>query len=120
MADINIADEIARALSEFRNDIVEGIDEAKLKVAKETVKDLKLTSPKKTGDYRKGWTTKKVGTAQVIHNKTEYRLTHLLEKGHAKRGGGRVQAYPHIAPAEDRAIRDYLEEVERVIRGDTN
>jgi hypothetical protein len=117
MANINIANEIARALSEYRDDIVEGIDEAKLKVAKETVKDLKTTSPKLTGDYRKGWTTKKVGTAQVIHNKTEYRLTHLLEKGHAKRGGGRVPAIPHIEPAEDRAVRDYIDEVERVIRG---
>lgn len=117
MANIDLANEIAQALSDYTSEVEEGIEKAKVEVAKETVGRLKQTSPKKTGQYRKGWRTKKVGTAQVIHNKTHYRLTHLLEKGHAKRGGGRVAAIPHIAPAEDKAIRDYIEEVERMIRG---
>jgi hypothetical protein len=117
MANLNIANEIARALSEYTNEVKEGVEKAQLEVAKETVQDLKETSPKLTGDYQKGWTRKKVGTAEVVHNKTNYQLTHLLEKGHAKRGGGRVPAYPHIGRAEDRAVREYIERVERVIRG---
>lgn len=114
---VNLADEIAQALQEFTSEVTEGLENAKKEVAQETVIDLKQTSPELTGDYRKGWARKRVGTAEVVHNKTDYQLTHLLEKGHAKRGGGRVAAIPHIAPAEERAILEYIERVEEVIRG---
>jgi hypothetical protein len=53
----------------------------------------------------------------IIHNKTDYRKTHLLEHGHAKKNGGRVAAQIHIGPAEDRAIVDFIDRVERAIRG---
>lgn len=66
--------------------------------------ELKATSPKsknkrRSGQYAKSWTKKKRGKMIIIHNK-EYQLTHLLEKGHAKRGGGRVEAKVHILPVE--------------------
>ncbi|WP_407926433.1 HK97 gp10 family phage protein [Aquibacillus kalidii] len=113
----DISKEIARALSQYTDEVKEGLEEAKKETAKETVTNLRNNSPKLTGDYAKGWKTKKNGTAQVVHNKTDYQLTHLLENGHVKRGGGRVQAIPHIKPAEEEAIDNYVKKVEKVIKG---
>jgi hypothetical protein len=116
---IDLSREISKALTEYTQEVTEGLEEAKLKVAKDTVKELKRTSPRSKGggDYAKGWARKKVGNKEVVYNRTNYQLTHLLENGHAKRGGGRVPAIPHIHPAEQRAIDDYVKQVEKVIRG---
>lgn len=77
-----------------------------MEVAKETVQRLKNTSPKKYGDYASGWkVSKKQGADLVVHNATDYRLTHLLENGHEivnKKGSyGRTTPIKHIKPAEE-------------------
>ncbi|MEN2765680.1 HK97 gp10 family phage protein [Ornithinibacillus xuwenensis] len=117
----NIADEITKALKDYTSEVSEGLEQSKLEVANETVKILKRDSPKSnrksTKKYGKGWARKKVSTAQVIYNRNKPSLTHLLEKGHAKRGGGRVPGNPHIKPAEKQAIEKYVKKVEKVIKG---
>ena len=112
----NFCKEIAEAMSTYTKEITEGLEATKLETAKNVVKILKDSSPKDTGRYAKGWRVSKVGTAQVIHNKTDYQLTHLLEHGHVKVGGGRVGAKVHIRPAEEKAIEDFISGVERVIQ----
>ena len=113
----NLANEITTALQEYTSEVEEGLIKAKKKVAQDGAKELRATSPKKTGKYAKGWSARKQGTSYVIHNRTRYQLTHLLEKGHAKVGGGRVSARVHIKPVEVRAIKEFEKEVERVIKG---
>ena len=114
---IDLSNEIAKTLREYTTEIEQGLEEAKKEISKEAVKKLRVASPKKTGSYAKGWRVKKVGSSYTIHNKTDYQLTHLLEKGHAKRGGGRVAGQPHIKPVEEEVIKDYEKAVEKVIRG---
>ncbi len=113
----NIQDEIMSALRDYTSEVEEELKEAQKDISKNGVKVLKRTSPKLTGDYAKGWRAKKTKNGYVVHNATNYQLTHLLEKGHAKRGGGRVSGQPHIYPVEQDMISEYENRVERAIRG---
>ena len=117
MANVNnLANEIARALRQYTDEVKEKIDDAGKEVSENGIQKLESTSPKDTGKYSKGWRLKKVGTKWVTYNKI-YRLTHLLEKGHAKVNGGRVPAKVHIAPVEQDMITEYRRKVEEAIRG---
>ncbi len=113
----DLSREISQALKDYTEEVTEGLEEAKEAAAKNAVKKLKQRSPKDTGDYARGWRAKKMGRAWVVHNATDYQLTHLLEHGHAKRGGGRVAGIPHIGPVEEEAIQEYVQKSEKVIRG---
>lgn len=124
MANVSIdqlAAEIAKGLAEYSQDVVEKVNVSSDKVGKAAVKQLKQTSPKRYGKYAKSWalqTNKEVGqpNSLIVHNKKHYSLTHLLEKGHAKVGGGRVDGIPHIRPAEEEVIREFTREVEEAIK----
>ena len=115
----DISNEITKALTEYTSEVEQQLDEIKSDVADETVNMLKVNSPQgRRGKYAKGWRKKKDGTSYVIHNATNAGLTHLTEKGHAKRNGGRTKAQPHISTAEEMAIKKFENKIERVIRGD--
>lgn len=125
MANISIdqlAGEIAEALSAYSQDVVEKVNVSSEKVGKAAVQKLKQTSPKDSGDYAKSWrmkTERLFGQpdTRIIHVAApDYRLAHLLEYGHAKAGGGRVSAKPHIRPAEREVIEQFAKEVEEAIR----
>ena len=117
-----LAAEIAKGLADYSQDVVEKVNVSSEKVGKAAVKQLKQTSPKKTGKYAKSWTMKTekaIGQPdlRIIHAKApHYRLTHLLEYGHAKVGGGRVEGKPHIRPAEEEVIREFTAAVEEAIK----
>ncbi|WP_405100808.1 HK97 gp10 family phage protein [Oceanobacillus sp. FSL H7-0719] len=117
----SFADELVNILQEYTTEVEEGLEKAKEDNAKNAVKVLKRTSPvgtrKRKRRYYQGWRAKKIGTAWVVHNATDYQLTHLLEKGHAKVGGGRVPGKPHIAPVEEQVIVGYEKQLEKIIRG---
>lgn len=95
------------------------------RVGRESVKKLRSTSPKRSGSYARGWrlkTLKMSGnvTDVVVHNATDYSLTHLLEHGHvvinAKGTFGRAPAHPHIKPVEEWANNELPAEIERELK----
>ena len=86
-----IAGEIQKALKAYAYDVAEDIDIAKNEVSKEFKTNVTKDSPEETGSYQKGWRIKKFKKSNIIYNKTDYQLTHLLEHGHIKINGGRTQ-----------------------------
>lgn len=108
--------EIAKKMEEYAAEVAGDVKAEAKAVAKEAVKELKTTSPEgpgsKKGHYKDGWASKVESENAVsigirVYNRKKPGLTHLLEKGHAKRGGGRVESVPHIGPAEQKAVEDY-------------
>ena len=125
MANVSVdqlAAEIAKGLADYSQDVVEKVNASSEAVGKAAVKRLKQTSPKRYGKYAKSWTMKtepEVGQPhkRIVHVKApHYRLAHLLEYGHAKVGGGRVDGIPHIRPAEEMVIKEFMAEVEEAIK----
>lgn len=113
-----LSNEIVKALAEYTSEISEGIEKEKESVAEKAVKRLRETSPEgATKRYKKGWRVSDIDGKKVVHNKTDYQKTHLLEYGHAKVNGGRVAAKPHIRPVEEEVIKEFTEGVEKVIKG---
>ncbi len=118
MADFNFEKAVMDILQDYSVDVAKAAEEAITEVTKEATKKLRKSGPQRTGKYSKGWTSRIEKTAAsidaVIYGKTgTYQLAHLLEHGHARRGGGRkVDGIEHIKPVEDWAIS----EVEKRIR----
>ncbi|MFT8813219.1 HK97 gp10 family phage protein [Oenococcus sp.] len=102
----DLAAEISRDLADYSTEVHEKLIHDKLFIAKSAVAKLRQGGPFKehTGDYAKGWGYTKRGNNYVVHNKTDYQLTHLLENGHATRNGGRTRAFVHIRPVDDWVI----------------
>lgn len=126
MANVTIdqlANEITKAVREYTEDVSEAISKKVDEVADDVLKEVKTNHPYKnrTGQYTKGFKKTKRDapggkTRRVIWNKKHYRRVHLLEFGHAKRGGGRVPAYPHLRPAYDRHVGSLESGIKRIIR----
>ena len=108
----SIESQLARILNDYTEEVQEATEKLAEEVGQEGVKKLRATSPRKRGRYRRNWRLKREttgkGSAFIMHNtgKTAS-LTHLLEKGHALKQGGRAKAIPHIGPVEEWAIREY-------------
>jgi hypothetical protein len=116
MTDVNgIGREIQRQLQYYARDVAEKVEVAKTETATQFKSDVTRDSPERRPSYKKGWRIKKMPKSLIIHNKTDYRLTHLLEYGHQLRNGDRYEGKPHIRPNEEKAIRDFLNKIERAI-----
>lgn len=115
--DINdLAKEITKTVRQYTDEVVEKVEMSADELSQKGVKLLKERSPKKSGEYARGWGRVKTKGGYIIKNK-KYQLTHLLEKGHAKVGGGRVPGIPHIAPVEEQIVEEFVKEVEKAVKG---
>lgn len=101
----------------YFGEVVPILEEEIPKVAKQAASKLRKTSPTgATGKYRKGWASKtdtgRLTVGATVYGKPgTYQLAHLLEHGHANRGGGRTRSIEHIKPVEDWAIKEAYDRI---------
>ena len=122
-----LAKEIEQALADFAGVTEEACDKGVSETADEAVQALRNAHPAGSGvygswdKYNRGWkvmqtkTDKRYHRKATIHNATDYQLTHLLEKGHAKVNGGRTRAFLHIAPVADKCESDLIQNIRKHI-----
>lgn len=117
-----MADALAQTMTEYADLSNEVMKECVTEVSQSVKKDIQAGAPVKTRKYKKSWAAKKVqenanSLTMSVHSRDRYQIAHLLEHGHAKRGGGRVRAMPHIAPAEQRGAQELAAKIERGLSG---
>lgn len=113
-----LATEIMKGLTDYSDLATEDMKKAVKKAGTAVRKDIEANAPKDAGIYAKSWSVKNTReTANAlevtVYSKNRYQLAHLLEFGHAKRGGGRVAGKAHIAPAEESGARLLEQEIKR-------
>lgn len=122
-----LAKEIEQALADYAGVTEEACEKGVSETANDAVKALRSAHPSGSGQYgswdkyNKGWkvmqtkTDKRYHRKATIHNATDYQLTHLLEKGHAKVNGGRTRAFPHIAPVAEKCEDELVRNIRKYI-----
>lgn len=116
--DSAIMDELEKYAELASDDLKAAVKETATSVRK----DIQAGAPVDTGKYKKSWSVKNVHEGSesidlVVHSRNRYQIAHLLEHGHAKRGGGRVAAKPHIAAAEQRGNEKLVNAIEQKLKG---
>lgn len=118
----NLANEIIEGLKEYADLASDDVKKAVRKAGNTVRKEISENAPKDTGAYAKSWSVKKTKETSnslevTVYSKNRYQLAHLLEHGHAKRGGGRVAARPHIVQAEQSAVETLDSEIAKALGG---
>lgn len=117
----NLASAIMEELEEYADLASDGVKQAVKNAGTTVRKEIQQKAPRKTGAYAKSWSVKNTkenarALEVTVYSRNRYYLAHLLEFGHAKRGGGRVSGKTHIAPAEEAGIKQLETEIERCLQ----
>ena len=117
-----LANAVMKELNDYAQAATEDVKKAVKNAGTAVRKDIQANAPADTGAYAKSWSVKNVSETShslevVVYSRNRYQMAHLLEFGHAKRGGGRVPGRAHIAPAEEAGIKQLEAEIERCLRG---
>lgn len=119
-----LGDAIEKELTLYGRNVIDGVKKHAKSSMSKLVKETKATAPvgNRSKHYRDSITSKKTeesdrGVTYVWCVKgSDYRLSHLLEKGHALRDGGRTAGTHFIQKASDPILEEYLKAVEEVLK----
>ena len=119
-----LSEAINNELTLYSKKVLDGIkNQAKISMD-QLVKDTKATAPvgRRKKHYKNSIKSRKLsengtGVSYVWYvDGSDYRLSHLLENGHAIKGGGRYSGTKFISKAYEPIERENIEKVEEVIK----
>ena len=125
-SEAEFSEAVQAVLAGYRDDVIKGMDEAAKKAIDLCRDEIKshVTFQQPTGAYVASMTVKKTKTSSEGCEYTwyakEYRLTHLLENGHAKVNGGRTRAFPHIRYGEQVANTFFEEQLRQILEASSS
>ena len=119
-----LSDAVQKELTLYGENIIDGVKKQAKKSMDQLVKDTKATAPvgRRSKHYKDSIKGKKTSENDRSVSYTwyvdgpDYRLSHLLENGHALRTGGRVEGTHFIKNASDPILEQYLKAIEEVCR----
>lgn len=119
-----LGEAIEKELTIYGENVIDGVKKLAKSSVSRLVKDTKATAPvgHRAKHYRDSITSKKLSEDNRSVNYvwyvkgSDYRLSHLLENGHANRDGGRTPGTHFIRNASDPILEAYIRAVEEVIK----
>ena len=114
---------IAVELKNYADHVTEQSKEAVDEISKEAQKIVKNKAPSKSGKYKRSIKVKKTYESLTEKRNTifadngQYRLTHLLERGHAKLNGGKTRAFPHWKYGDEYIKSELPKRIEKKLGG---
>lgn len=125
-----LASAVIKELGRYTEEVEARVAAAVIEVGNLGAKELQgITQVDKSNvwkNYPRGWTTenkrRKGQQTSEIHNKTYYRLTHLLENGHVIKNGtgrtyGNTRAFPHIEAVDKKSVELLDKKIREAIEG---
>lgn len=119
-----LGDTIDKELTLYSDEIIKGVKKQAKESMDQLVRETKATAPvgrrkrhyKDSIRSRKDKETDRSVSYLWYVDGSDYRLSHLLEYGHALRNGGRVSGTHFIQNALDPIMEEYVSKVEEVIQ----
>lgn len=119
-----LSETISQELTLYSEEVIKGVKKKAKESMDQLVRDTKATAP--VGHRKKHYrdsirsrkekeTDRSVTYIWYVEG-SDYRLSHLLENGHAKKNGGRVAGTHFIKAASDPILEDYITACEEVCR----
>lgn len=128
----DLADAMSEIIEEYSDEVIRDLPETTKEAGKKCVKELKsaakaagIGGSKYVGSFRSKETRNDSRVTTVTVYSSQYQLAHLLEHGHIVRNrpGGRIvgtaRAFPHWAPAEEKASDDLEKTIKMKISGES-
>lgn len=120
-----LGDAISEVLENYNKVVIKGVKTEARTSMDQLVKTTKATAPvgsRRRKHYKNSIASKvdsenAFGATYIWYVKgSDYRLSHLLENGHALRQGGRVPGTHFIKKASDQIIQEYTKKIEEILK----